>query len=197
MAPFGFQITKKVTWRGADEQFSNVYHYELGSTLSATEADAFIDALVTAERPAFGSNVTFIQGRAFGPTNQGQAANQMISIRDMSLAGTQAGGSDLPYEETLVVENFIGRGPAGRKQFLRKYLHICKVGAGDVGAASLGNGTITANLISIGTTYWNRVKQITANSNQWKLCTKNGKLYDNIADSPVVLPHLHIRQFHQ
>jgi hypothetical protein len=198
VAPFGFQITKKVTWRGNEEQFSNVYHYNMGATLSVADADAMLVAIRNAELPAFGTNVGFIQGRAFGPTDQGQAANNMIDILDWTgVNGSQSGGLDIPYEETLVVENFIGRGPQGRKQFLRKYLHICRVAAADSGAPQLGNGTITGNMSAIGVAYWNRIKQITAASNQWKLCTKLGKLYDNIADAPVVLPNLHVRQFHQ
>lgn len=197
MAPFGVAITKKVTWRGGDEQFSNVYHYDMGASLTVAEADALANAVVAAEKPAFGTNVTYLQARIFGPTDQGQAANNMIDILDLTGNGSQAGGSDMPFELCLVVENYIGRGPHGHKQFLRKYLHICKVGSGDVGGPSYGNTTITGNMSSIGVAYWNRIKQVTSSSNQHKLCSKNGKLYDNVSDSPVVLPYLHVRQFHQ
>jgi hypothetical protein len=198
LAPFGFQITKKVTWRGNDELFSNVYHYQMGASLSESEGDAMLQALVAAEKPAFGTNVTFVQGRAFGPTNVGKAGNLMVAVRDFTGAGTQSGLSDMPRELTVVVDNFIGRGPAGRKQFLRKYLHICKCSSGDISdQGAYGNNQLGANLLTLGQQYANRIKTITASSNQWQLCSPQGKLWNNIGDNWRTLPYAHVRQFRQ
>jgi len=198
MAPFGFQITKKVTWRGQDEFFSNVYHYDMGSTLSQAQGQAMLDAIVAAERPAFGTNVTFVQGRAFGPTDQGKAANLMVAIVDYASLGTQAGTSNMPREMTVVVDNYIGRGPAGRKQFLRKYLHICLCSSGDISdQGALGNNLLGSNLLALGIQYANRIKTISASSNQWQLCSPQGKLWNNIGDNWRTLPYAHVRQFRQ
>jgi hypothetical protein len=196
VAPYGFEVTKSVVWRGAEEFFSNVYHYDVTAGITAVNAEAILDALVAAEKPAFSSSVSFKQGRVWGRTDQGQAASQMVTIKDYTGSGTISGTTvGIPYELTLVVENYIGRGPAGRKQFLRKYLHVCAVDSSSSGAGSLGNGPLSGTTLAAGVSYWNRIKELTASSNQWKLCTKNGKPYDNIGSNPIVLPHLHTRQF--
>jgi hypothetical protein len=197
MAPYGFEVVKSVSWRGATEQFSNVYHYDVTANLGSVTALAILDALVAAEKPAFSADVTFVSGRVWGPTDQGQAASQTVAIKDYSGTGTSANNTMIPYETTLVVENYIGRGPAGRKQFLRKYLHVCRLPAGASGSAAFGNTILDGTSLALGTAYWNRVKSLTASSNNWPLCTKAGKHYDNVADSPTVLPYLHVRQFHQ
>jgi hypothetical protein len=198
VAPFGFEITKKVTWRGAEEKFSNVYHYNFPGGLDVEIANNVIDAIAAAEKPAFGSNVLFTEGRAWGPTDQGKAASNMVSIRDLSGAGSQAGTAAIPFELALVVQCYIGRGPAGRKQFLRKYLHICRASSGDLGdGGGLGNAAIGGNLLTVGAQYAARVKTVTAGSNSYDLCSPKGKLYTNSGGNWQVLPHLHVRQFRQ
>lgn len=200
MPPYGFSVTKKVTWRGRDEEFSNVYHYIVDPVLASDTAHltAMLDGIVAAERPAFGSVVTFVRGRVWGPTNQGQAASVTRVVKDYSGVGTQSGTQRIPFELTLVCQYFIGRNPATqRKRFLRKYLHIAHAGSTDAESARLGNDTITTNMRNIGLDYLGRVDVITVLGFDQKLCAPDGTLFDAAGGNPVVLDHLRTRQFVQ
>ena len=122
MSTFGFAIKKKRTWRGRTVYFSNVYHFSnLNDTID------FAAALLTLrdiERPMFSSEVTFVQGRAWGPTGEGQAASVTKSIVDWSVAGTGTNDASLYKETALLIQWPLGRyGSRNHPQFLRKWLH--------------------------------------------------------------------------
>lgn len=199
MPPFAVSVTKRVLWRGIQEQFSNIYHYNVDAVL-LTEAGwpDLINAVVAAEKPAFGTNVTYVSGRAWGPTDQDPEDSVTRAVIDLSGTGTQAGTGQIPLEQTLVVQKYIGRSRIhNRKRFLRKYLHIARASSTAAESARMGNDILGSNELNIGTEYGNRIQSVTVGPNTNPLCAPDGTLHTNAGASWVVLPHFHIRQFRQ
>lgn len=193
MAPYGFQIVKSVTWRGEEEEFGNVYHYDLAGILSSYSS--IVDAIVAIEKPAFGTNVTFKSARVWGPTDSGPEAAVTELVKDLSGLGTQAGTAVIPMEETLVVQWYLGRSPTTqRKRFLRKYLHICKASTTDQTTGGMGNTAISSNLTTLGTTYGDGVKNLTVGGQNIPICAWNGD-HLPVGTTTQVLPYMHTRQF--
>lgn len=151
MATYAFAITKTIMWRGVQTPFSNVYHY---SNLSeAADFGAILDQLRDIERPIHATTVTFIQGRAWGPTDQGQAASVTKTIKDYNLAGTHVASSSMYREAALLLQWPLGRyGNRARPQFLRKWLH-----AGHAGSYSDNGSDAMTNPSAAMTTYNNSI----------------------------------------
>ena len=124
MAPYAVSITKRITWRGSTEQFSNVYHYDTSSPITTDSGwQNLVDQIVALEKPVHYNVVTFVTSRVWGPTNAGPAASETRLIYDLTGTGTGSGGR-LYAEACVVAQFFLGRATgSGRKRFLRKYIH--------------------------------------------------------------------------
>lgn len=197
MPPYGVSITKSVLWRGQAEEFSNVYHYDTGEPISSEDfMNGLIDAVVAQEKQGHSDKVTFLRARLYGPTDQGPAANKMLMVKDLSGAGTQAVSADIPFEMAVVCQYYVGRGPAGGKQFIRKYYHQC--GLAGITANSppqLGNAALPVNAKSNAQAMLTNLKNITINGINVPICTPKGKHLPLLSGDAEVLDHLHTRQF--
>lgn len=197
MAPFGVSITKKVTWRGHEEQFSNVYHYDTSTPINTDSGwDSLIDQIVAAEKALFSNVVTWVNARVWGPTNGTKAESVTQRVKDLTGVGSITVATAIPYEFTLVGQFYMGRNAGTqRKTFLRKYYHACCLQASSSNTpASLGNGALAAGDKTPVTTLMNAVKQITVGGFQNDLCKPSGQ-HIPAGTSPVILDHLHVRQF--
>lgn len=194
-------ITKSVSWRGKTEQFSNVTHYDVGPMAGYTAQGwlDMIDAVAAAEKPAFGSVVTFVSGRVWGDVLLPPQDTVTLGLKDLSGSGTQSGGADLPYELAVVAQKYVGRSPIfQRKLFLRKYLHICRGSSTAAAGSLLGNTSLGANEKAIGVDYGNRMQTITVGPAIHDMCTPKGVKHNAIGGQVwTALNHLHTRQFRQ
>lgn len=122
MAVFAVSITKSVPWRGAPEEYANVYHYQ------TTPGELFPDEAVIAEvvrleKLIFASNVTFRVGRTWGPTGEGPEASVTREIVDLSGTGALGPTAGMYRECAILIQWPLGRyGSRNRPQFLRKWL---------------------------------------------------------------------------
>jgi hypothetical protein len=199
VAPFGIAVTKSVTWRGAMEEFANVWHYDyVGGALANHEAVA--DRIVSKEKDIFGSNITFRSVRVWGPTNGNAAENITHLIKDISGVGLVTGGGTIPFELAVVGSWYLGRNPAtGRKRFLRKYLHVGRVsGISSGGGPAMGNDALGAPVTDVFKAWFNSLKTLEglALPSAPDICAPNGD-HLPVATDAAVLPHLHVRQFKQ
>lgn len=177
MAPYGIAVTMQTQWHGAAEQFSNVFHYDAGAGIN-TEAGwiSLGDAVVAAIRPLFSNTVTFVQFRVFGPTNGTKAENQMRAVKDLSGLGSLSTGQSMPPEMAIVCKAYIGRGPAGGKQFLRKFFHLCRLPGGSGGPEeAYGITSLNAAIKAPVANAMNSLKTVTVGGQDNDLCTPNGK----------------------
>jgi hypothetical protein len=128
MPVYAFYIGKKFSFRGSQEEFGNVYHFQMSqAAATADDRDWGPDAIAikNIEKAIYGSIVQFDKWRVWGPTEGGEDASL---IRDEGVFTAEFGnvaGTQL-YRELAVVCNWpIPRSvPKNRKRYLRKYHHV-------------------------------------------------------------------------
>jgi hypothetical protein len=179
MARTGVSITKSLAFRGAAQEFSNTYYYQsVQGTVSAADAEALLDALVTKERAIHSLAVTFVRGRVW---SAGGTKEQNNMIFQKQLSGQGGGGSDsssMDRERAFLVRFRAGVDTKGRPVYLRKWWHLT--------VATLNAETIAAGVqqnvsqLSSGqrgalVTAANGFKDVTANAVSYALVAENGR----------------------
>ncbi len=186
----GVSVTKRTTWRGIEEEFSNVYHYD--AALDATSQEV-LDAVVTAEKALMGTNVSFVNGKVWGPTDGTKEQSQMLLQQNLSGTGLITPGAITAKELSAVVQWDTGRkNIRGGRIFLRKYVHLGTINSVDENAAK-GNTALPAATQTAIVNYGNAVKNALPQGRAAISDKKGRKL--PIATTSAVLPHLHTRQF--
>lgn len=193
----GIHITKSVLWRGAQEEFENVYHYDTPSGLNTDAGwNDLVDAIVAIEKLFHANNVTWRQARVHGPTNTTQAEDVMRFVKDLSGTGAISGGTLMPFEMTIVAQLYMGRSgaPYHRKTFLRKYFHVCRLTPAGSGDDALGNTALSTAQKDFYKGHMNSLKTITIGGFANDLCKPNGN-HIPLATDAVILNYAHTRQF--
>lgn len=197
MAPYGFQVTMSIDWRGKQEEFSNVAVYDLPvGTADAAGFNTFADNYVAALKTAYTNLVTFKRVRVYGPTNGTKAENVMQLVKDISGLGSASKLASIPAEMTIVGQFYLGRGPKGGKQYIRKYFHVGAVAQSATGSAgALGNGSLAAGDKTAVSACMTSLKSIGGPGvTVADICNENGK-HLPLGSSPQVLDQLRVRQF--
>lgn len=195
MAPYAVIITRSLNWHGHAEEWSSVYHYDTGTAPSEQGWNDLIDAIVAAERPLFGSDVSFKSARVHGPTNGTQAEDQMRFAKDLTGVGSSTSGIVVPPESCVVIEWSLGRSPRGYKQLLKKFMHMVNIeGTGASQGHADGRSQLGTAHKAKFITYGNAVKAITIGPVTNNLCNSLGENFP-AADQPTVLNYTHTRQF--
>lgn len=196
MAPYGYQITKQVSWHGKQEQFSNIYHYDSGTVIESEAGFlTLLNAIKNEEKALLDNSVQFVQGRAFGPTNGTPAQNQMRAVVDWTDYATNITGAAPAPEMAVVADVYVGRGPAGRKQFLRKFFHMARLpGVSAGGLALAGQQALPAASKQPVIDMMNRLKTVNVGANPNDICTPSGK-HLPLGSTWTVNDFVHTRQF--
>jgi hypothetical protein len=154
------------------------------------------NAISLIERPVFNSTVQFKSWKAWGPTNQGEAANEMLAEGEFQNRSGGAGFQQIYSELAAVVSWSTGRkNTRGQLIYLRKYLHVCGA-EGTSAAPGLTDATIPVTQQNALITYGNACKNVLVGAAQQEahLVDKQGRRLP-LGTNPKVLPHFHIRQF--
>lgn len=123
MPQYGVAITKRVSFRGVNQEFTNVYHYN-GATLTVANGDALAAALKAIEVGLHSSDVTFVRYKVW--TSGGTPSqNNMLTQGALSGTGSQAGVSDFDRERAILVRFRAGNDSRGHPVYLRKWYHSC------------------------------------------------------------------------
>jgi hypothetical protein len=186
MSVFGMSIEKETTFRGVTERFSNVYHYNVASW-DANSWQSMVDVVVNAEKAIFAANTTFKLARIFGPVGEGEAANIMQYITDLTGAGSATSGTAYPELAAVVAWPLARSVTTGRKRFLRKYLHL-----GSTGISTGQNPLIASATVTALQNYAAAVDDVSWGVYSGYLCAPQG---DAPLAAAYVLPAAHIRQF--
>lgn len=140
MAVFALSITKRIAYRGGQQEFSNVYHYKTLS-VEAFNDNNVMDDIIGAEREIHSNEVTFVVARTWGPTDGPASASVTRVIRDLSGVGTHTPDPNFPRENAFLVSWPLGRyGSRNRPQFLRKWVH--SMTAPGLAPATANNGGV-------------------------------------------------------
>ncbi len=189
----GISITKEEQFRGQNEEFSNVYHFDAAVGMDPAN---LANAVALKERPVFNSSVKFKSWKAWGPTDQGEAANEMLAEGKFVDMNGGVGYQQIYSELAAVVSWSTGRkNTRGQLIYLRKYLHVCGAEGTSV-SPGLTDATIPVNQQNALIAYGNACKNVLVGAAQQEahLVDKQGRRLP-LGTNPKVLPHFHIRQF--
>jgi hypothetical protein len=142
MPRIGVSITKSTPFRGAVQEFSNVYYYEMFTLPDAAAGDTLIDNLVTLEKTFHSNIVTFVRGRLWKETGD-KATSEMITQKNLSGTGARTTIASLDPERAFLFRLRAGNDSRGNPVYLRKWYHAC----GQFNTASAtGSGHLTQTL---------------------------------------------------
>jgi hypothetical protein len=186
----GASIVKSTSWRGINEEFTNVYHFD---TSINTTSEQVADKLIEHERRFFAANVNFHRVLVWGPADGTKQENRMLVQRDLTGTGEAPVTKIMAKELCLIVQWDTGRvNTRGGKIYLRKYLHKGALAQDDEGAAK-GNTALPPSAIAEANDYANYVKNLIGSTGA-SLCDKQGRKLP-LATPAVVIPYAHTRQF--
>jgi hypothetical protein len=190
MAVFAVSITKRTQWRGKDEEFSNVYHYWF-LDLSNSTAIALINKLKDAEKPMHSTDVTFVEGVAWGPVGDPSQSDKIALVEFPSTEkGIASTATDMDREACWVVKMGTNRQDIrSRKIYLRKWLHTCSAQGAPAGWLK-GTTPASATQQSLVQTYFDAIKDPIFGSITGNLCSPRGDVHNNTVElSPYVEHH--------
>lgn len=205
MAPFGISITKSTSWRGSNEEFSNVYHYDTSTVINTDSGwEALVNDIVSREKDIHGQNVNFLRARVWGPTYE--ASEETQALKDASImrwVGDLTGTGNIPStypiakELAICVSFYVGRSARGYKRFLRKYWHVGAISAGSTDPNDrMGNTALPVATRDSAKAVFEALKTVSVGGFSHDLCTPGGD-HLPLGSNAIVLAHLRTRQFHQ
>lgn len=192
MPVYGISITKRVSFRGANQEFSNVYHYDFDNIIGAADADDAIDEIKATEIDLHSGDVTFVLGRCWS-AGQSPGENQMLTEKALSGIGNMAVNSSLDRERAVLMYWPAGFNVRGRPVFLRKWYHCC----GSIALQSFNSGNLqNTTALSTGVrdaiaTKVGELNTITAGATSGTLCAASGR---DFTSGPVTYPWLEHHQ---
>lgn len=172
----GVAIVKNTLFRGVQQEFSNVYYYELPTAVTAP-AESIIDEITAKEKTLHSTVVNFVRGLAWSAGGT-PGQNQMLHQKALSGTGTQTATSEMDRERAVLIRWPAGFDSRGKPVYLRKWYHSCGACAGQALNASsvLANtsdiSTATRNAIA---TSVNDLRQVNDAVDLWDICAKGGR----------------------
>lgn len=194
MGAYGVSVEKKLTFRGLDERFANIYHYVISAPVE-TDYTNLADAVVARDKAAYPSAVTYLTTRVYGPTEGSKADNLMRLVRDESGAGTKSVTGSVIYPELCYVTAiYVGRSPVkNRKVFVRKYIRCLQ---GYTGGTNASSGAVNSTDQGTVNSWMNANKTVTSGGVSFDMCTPKNQGVPAL-NQAFTLPWLHVRQIHQ
>jgi hypothetical protein len=125
MPMIGISITKSTPFRNSNQEFSNVYYYDItGSLPTQPQAAALIDELVALEKTFHSTAVTFVRGRLWSAGGSA-GTNEMIDQHNLSGTGTTTLVTNMDKERAFLFRVRAGNDSRGNPVYLRKWYHSC------------------------------------------------------------------------
>lgn len=177
MPIFGVSINKQVLFRGVQQPFANVYHYN-GPSMTEAQAILLASAIKALEVPFHGSDVTFVGAKVW-TAGGAPSANQMLAQPAQSGTGSQANNSTQDRERAVLVRFTLGFDSRGRPTYLRKWYHSCGsfAGVSFIGTGIQGN---TGQIPSVDRTTIaaaaDDLLSVTTSAGTYQLCSPSGEL---------------------
>lgn len=169
-------ITKSVSFRGVQQEFSNVYHYN-GGSWDETSAESLIDTVKAAEVNLHSTDVTFVRGACW-TADGGPSQNQMLKQKQLSGTGATATNLAMDRERAFLISFPAGTDSRGHPVFLRKWYHAC----GTIASVTISNGILQQTAAFTGANKTaiagvaNTLFAVTINSVPRDLCAASGRL---------------------
>lgn len=184
----GINITKKVSFRGIQQEFTNTYHYYLDGALTGPW-EALVDELVAWEKTVHSVDVTFVRASLWSSGGT-IAQNQMLFQKDLTGAGAVFATATLDRERAFLFRWPAGFSVTGKPVFLRKWYHTGGAFPGSsLPAAVLQNTQAFAT--SEKTSMASNVDNVTSIGvgSAWGLCAESGRAPTGPPESHSWLEH--------
>ncbi len=195
MPPYAVSVTMSTLVKGIDEQFSNVFHFDVDVPFDTESGwESLGDQVVAAIRPLFSNRVNFRRYRIHGRTDTTKAEDQMRFVKDLTGTGTLSVNFDIAPELAVVADVYVGRGPKGGKQFLRKFIHSCGLNSSGSSDAAQGRTAIPSAGRTVFVNALNSLKVVSVAGFDHPVCTPNGKRLP-LGSTWEVNPYVATRQF--
>lgn len=194
--PYAVVVTMACQFQGKEDEFSNVFHY-LNDTIIDTQAgwESLADQVVAGIRPLFSGGVTFKRVRVHGPTDGTKQEDQMRLVKDLTGTGTTTGTIAMFPESVLLARRYVGRGPNGGKQILRKFFHCLAVpGTGVSNEMARGVSALPSTAKTPITSALDSINSINVGGAPNIMCTPKGKVPPG-GEAWTVAPYVSTRQF--
>jgi hypothetical protein len=176
---YGVSILKNTLFRGVQQEFANVYHYECpGIALTAdTDQENLLDQLVTLEKTWHATDVNFVRGRVWNTGSGSPGTNLMRIDKLLSGAGALAPIAGLDKERAILVRWPAGLNSRNRPVYLRKWYHTNAAPVGTVIGTTIMENEVgftdpdIADLAAI----FDNLDQLTVNTTPCDLCAQSGR----------------------
>jgi hypothetical protein len=184
----GISIVKSVLFRGVQQEFSNVYYFNLAGAVTGPW-DSLINEVKSNETPLHSADVTFKRGSVWsaGGTKE---QNQMLFQKPLTGTGSTSANLSMDRERALLFRWPAGLDSRGKPVYLRKWFHVC----GNIGGVVLTAGhlqntqaftavdkTTLQNLASTG-------DEIGVGES-WQLCSATGRVPTGGVQAHAYLEH--------
>lgn len=180
MARVGVSITKSTSFRGATQEFSNVYYYDMAAVPNQGAAASIIDNLVTLEKTFHSTLVTFVRGRLWSQLGS-PSQNEMIDQHNLSGTGARATVSNFDKERAYLFRLRAGVDVRGNPVYLRKWYHSCGAFVATVSITSAMLENTGAFTNTDRTNLQNQMSAIgdaNGSAGTLRICSKGGRLAD-------------------
>jgi hypothetical protein len=177
----GIAIVKSVSFRGAVQEFTNVYHYASTQVnLDNSGGLGLIDELVANEKTFHSSAVSFVRARCWSSGGT-PAQNTMIAEKLLTGVGSLAVAAYMDRERAFLILWPAGVDSRGKQVNLKKWYHS----VGFIAAASIANTqtkleNTSAFTAAEKTAVQNVVDAVTliGNLEGWSLVAESGRVRD-------------------
>jgi hypothetical protein len=180
MPRYGVSITKRVPFRDANQEFSNVYYYEALLMPGTGTANTIIDNLVTKEKSFHSTAVNFVKARLWSQEGS-PAQNNMILQKNLSGTGSTNVATAMDYERAYLVRLRAGNDSRGNPVYLRKWYHSCGAFNATVSPSNVVLQNVTGWTVAQRdaiVTSMQAIGDANGSPDSPKLCAKSGRLPD-------------------
>lgn len=123
MTVHGVAITKSCSFRGVQQEFTNVYYYN-GVGLTNATATTLANQVKALEVPFHSLDVTFVRYKVWN-NSAIPSQNNMIAQGNLSGTGNQVVLTTMDRERAVLIRWPAGFDSRGHPVFLRKWYHSC------------------------------------------------------------------------
>lgn len=185
----GVAIVKSVLFRGVQQEFSNVYHYDLTGAVTGPWA-LMLSEMVTTEKTFHSADVSFKRGQIWSAGGT-PAQNTMLYQETLSGLGSRVVDTYQDRERAILIRWPAGTDSRGKPVFLRKWYHSCGGFAGVQGFTA----SVQQNTAQIPTADRTTIASAAAAMNEigttevWQLCSASGRRWDGQPECHKYLEH--------
>jgi hypothetical protein len=136
----GLSIVKSVLFRGVQQEFSNVYHYELLGAVTGPW-ESLVDECKASEAGLHSTDVSFKRASVWSAGGT-PAQNAMLFQKTLAGLGSAVNNTSMDRERAILARWPAGVDSRGKPVYLRKWYHAC----GNVGGVTMTAGHLQNTL---------------------------------------------------